>query len=59
MQQHGNICLARLHTLDPGDGVKKSKYFFFISERILLHIKFKGTEYRATFKQNVCPYTHP
>ena len=28
MQQHGNICLARLHTLDPGDGVKKSKYFF-------------------------------
>ena len=38
-------------------GVKRSKHFLL--KAVMLHIKLKGTEYKAIFKLTFSPYTHP
>ena len=46
-----------LRLLAPGARSKVEALFFL--KVIMLHIKFKGMEYRAPCKHIFCPYTHP
>ena len=56
LQQHGRNILPTDTPLTMG-WVQKVKPFFF--KVVMLHIKLKGIEYRAPWKQIFCPYTHP
>ena len=47
------------HTLDPWDGVKRSKHFFLNVVMLYIKLHVKRMELRAPYKHIFCPYTHP
>ena len=47
MQQHGSKYFACRHTLDPGVGVKRLKHVSL--KVVMMHIKLKGMEHKASF----------
>ena len=51
-EHHASTYFVLTHTLDPGDGVKRSKRCFFLKV-VVLHIELKGMKCRAQCKHTL------